>query len=176
MGTETIESRYHFSVAQLEAMSDADIGRIHDEGQDQRDLSRWHEAIAWSTDPRYREMRVAQERGRVWPPPRPRPEPAPAPQPQVVVRGWNREEIHAFIDPLKRYINRKIGEAVGGLANAERVTALMARIDELERRATAAERRLANAESRFDSQARHLRNLQSRLDGTPVEHSPKVPR
>jgi hypothetical protein len=193
MNSDTITSRYFFTVAQLEKMTDDDLGKLHQEGEDQRGADRfakWHEALFFASDPIYRENRIREERG--LPPLDNKSEKSPASpsqaesrypmfselhsQPTIVRSGLTREDISALVGPIKRHVREKISEAVGGLASAEIVSQQGFRIVELEGRLAQLEKRLATAESRFDSQARHLRNLQSRLDGGPIEHSPKVPR
>jgi hypothetical protein len=90
--------------------------------------------------------------------------------------GMTREQVRSFVRPFKDFVNRKIGEAVGGLADAGRVADLVNRIGELEARLARYEGRVASVEQRFAGQARNLRNIEARLNGGQIEHSPKVPR
>jgi hypothetical protein len=186
MNIATIASRYFFTVAELEKMTDSAIGQLHTEALDSRAPDRyakWHEALFFTSDPIYRQNRIREERGlpaldnKSEKPPVSASEPErttyPAFAPQPTIRsGMTREDAKAITGGVKAHLQKRYlrRDAINELFNSLNVRV---RGLEEELRTIKAEnaRRFAENDQRHSQAARHRRNLESRLRGEPVERS-----
>jgi hypothetical protein len=195
MNTATIASRYHFTVAEHERMTDVDVGRVRErilsangERENRQDLGPWHECLRWQSDRSYQEMRRREEAG--LPPldtkskksrdsasPVPEPEPMLAlpSRPQVVVRGGlTRADAKAIAGGVKSHLQKRYltRDEVNSLfaAMSQRLRELEETVREMRQQNG---RRFAESDQRHSQAARHRRNLESRLRGEPVERSPR---